>query len=73
MYERRGIYNRGLPSDRLCENQVSSSGHVWCTTCGVYFTESDAKAGSPLHRENWENAKKNPCQGKRMEFGNFAI
>ena len=29
--------------------------------------------GSPLHRENKENGKKNHlCQGKHREFGNFA-
>ena len=28
--------------------------------------------GCPLHRENRENGEKNPCQGKHMEFGNFA-
>ena len=25
-----------------------------------------------MHRENRENDKKNPCQGKHREFGNFA-
>ena len=30
-------------------------------------------SGSPLHRENRENfSKKDPCQGKHKEFGNFA-
>ena len=32
-------------------------------------------AGYPLHRENRENAiwqKRNPCQGKHREIGNFA-
>ena len=29
--------------------------------------------GYPLHRENRENSqKKNPCQEKHREFGNFA-
>ena len=29
-------------------------------------------AGYPLHKQNRENGKKNPCQGKHREFGNFA-
>ena len=30
-------------------------------------------SGYPRHRENRENdQKKNPCQGKHREFGNFA-
>ena len=30
-----------------------------------------AVTGYQLHRENRENGPKNPCQGKRREFGNF--
>ena len=30
------------------------------------------RAGYPRHRENRENGKKNLCQGKHREFGNFA-
>ena len=29
-------------------------------------------AGYPRQRENRENGKKIPCQGKHIEFGNFA-
>ena len=30
------------------------------------------ETGYPRHRENRENGKKNPCQGKHREFRNFA-
>ena len=32
----------------------------------------EADTGYPLHREDRENGKKNPCQGKQKESGNFA-
>ena len=30
------------------------------------------QSGYPLHKENRENGKRNPCQEKHRAFGNFA-
>ena len=50
---------------------------VPCIYTGSQLSHSHQWTGFPLHNENRKNGengkKRNPCQGKHREFGNFAI